>query len=177
MIAYKRRLIAIAAEALSLIAVFYFGRAMAPRSAHDTKIVTVEKSTTTAATAEAATAAIVTHDTVTKYVDRIVRMPSGETVETKTSTVEAKARDEKTSDAKTTQVKIEAQKSVEYRDRLVTFQSKAPRFSIAANVSMGLDFKPHYGAEVGVRVGGPLWVTLGADVKSRAVVVGAALVF
>lgn len=47
-----------------------------------------------------------------------------------------------------------------------------PSWSVGGSVGLGLDLKPRYGAEVGRRVWGGLWVTAGADISGRAALVG-----
>lgn len=177
MIVSKRFALEIAALCVLMLMCFAGGRMTAPKSVHDTKIVTVEKQVATVATAATKQDAIVQTNAITKYVDRIVRMPSGETIETKTAIASAAQKNETVDEKKTADVKIETQTRTEYHDRLVTVRAPSPRFSIGVNASMGLNFKPTYGAEVGVRIVGPLWGTLGADIKSRAAVAGLELVF
>lgn len=161
-----------------LFLAFMTGRLSAPRSVREVTAKASETKTATAASVETATAAIVQTRTVTRYVDRVVTKPDGTKIETKTSTVGAAQTAETKTAARAAQTRVETVTKIETVDRLVTLRAPAPRFSVGAFASSGVDLKLRgYGPEVGARVIGPLWVSLAADVKARAAIAGARFTF
>lgn len=101
-----------------------------------------------------------------RVVTRTVQLPGR--VETVVERVEGPVRtvevDARSSTAAATVREVE-------RVRIVT--APPPRWSLGAFARTGLDLRPTYGPEVGVRVLGPLWAGAAVDVPARAALVRA----
>jgi len=101
---------------------------------------------------------------------RTVTRPDG----TREHTVTVERRD----DTKAATATAAAETRIEYIDRVKLVEREkiterpAPQWSGAITYGRALDGGARYGAELGRRIIGPLWVTLAADVPSRAAMAG-----
>ncbi len=84
---------------------------------------------------------------------------------------------------KTGETKVEVQtrtvtvEKLVYRDRTQVVATPLPKWSAGGNVGLGLDGRARYGGEVGRRLFGNLWFTVGADIPTPAARLGLRLEF
>jgi hypothetical protein len=123
-----------------------------------------------AAKAEVATAKTAASSDRVQWRTRTIYEPGG-TVEVVKEVVREVER--KTGETKVeVQTKVVVQERTVFRDRERVTEAPRPGWSMAARAGLGLDGRPRYGGELGRRLFGGLWITAGADVTSRAALVG-----
>lgn len=155
----RRLLIAAAALAL-LCASFVAGRYSRPARV---ETVTVEKRVVEVREVKVAEQ---TKQAQTRWRTKVVTRPDGTRVETATTD---------RAEASHAQRRNETSARAEDDRRIVTVPAPLPRWSVGANVGLGLDGRLRYGGEVSRRVAGPLWLGVQADVPTRSAALTARL--
>jgi hypothetical protein len=149
------------------------GRALAPtRTVETVRTVEVEKQVRVVVT-EAATASTATAAVETRWRTRTVYQPGGTVVVTR----EAQQLDAHATTTASTAASRELAATEHARalESTRVTETARPGWSAGAQVGLGLDGLPRYGAQGARRLLGGLWVTLAVDVTGRAGLVGARL--
>lgn len=151
---------------------FELGRVSAPAPAKTTEVSHSAVAAAKAATVQKTETALssVAVDQGVRWRERIVYRPGGTTtvIRTVEKRDETKATEAKAETASATTIET---RTVEV-EKLKVVETARPNWSVAARAGLGLDGKPRYQGEAGRRIVGGLWLTLGADVATRAALVG-----
>jgi hypothetical protein len=128
-----------------------------------------------AARAEVATSKQAANTDHIQWRTKTVYLPGGTVEVTKEVVREVEKKTEERA-AQVVERKVTVEKLV-YRDRLQVVAAPAPRWAVGAAVGLGLDGRLRYGGQLERRVAGPLWLTAGVDVPTRAATLGLRLEF
>jgi hypothetical protein len=171
---------------------FFLGRTTAPSKLHDVQVSATSDSKSDMKTdsqaertaSQQSTASSVATDQGSEWTEHTTFRPDGsirstrktfKKADSRTETAEKKASQEVAKATAHAEAHAEAHTEYVYKDRLV--EAARPNWSLGAHAGLGLDLKPRYGAELGRRVGGGLWLGVAVDVPTRAGEVVARLEF
>lgn len=112
---------------------------------------------------------------VTKWRERVVYVPTGE-IRVEREGERSDAAQTKTDATKAQEVRVETKTVVEtkYVERAPL---PLPRWAVGASYSAALDGRMGVGADVGVRLFGPVWATGGVDLATKAGRIGIRVTF
>lgn len=160
---------------LALLASFTAGRMSKPgRVVEVVRTVEVEKRVEVKV-AVRDTASLATQAADVKWRTRTIYRPGGTVIVTRD--VAQVATSSQATETKSQSSQMLAQEHAKATESTRIVEQARPSWSVGGSVGLGLDLRPRYGAEVGRRVWGGLWMTAGADISGRAAMVGARLEF